>query len=555
MWILINRLLCMLQPIEELQTCNAKANKSIDTDYSSLPPQLVIFQSLRAKHFVLAAVCAMALLANLLAVAFSGLFNQGYTTMRYGTTFQTPYELKFVPINGSIGPTTEFNQATGAYHGGKGMDQFLIAESNYTQNTPLPPWTDDSMFYMPLFAEGNNSTQTNMTRLEAKTEAFGASLDCEQLTFGKGFEARLENSRFSMNVSVAGTAGNVRCTNDLFNNFVPPCMDESSSKEFVYLLQPRQNATNKEKDACMSSVVLGWMRVSQGVCSKPGSVKMRTDNTLFILCRPRLVAGSATIQVDASGRLQSPARELTLDNSTTADSSDRYSTDPINLIGHSNSYLFRVGGGYHNDSFANDYLNHFLRRDSNTTHSRILDPSQPVPKFDDVLQPLQRVYSKLFAIWLARNKQTLFLPITDAGLAPIEGVRLESEQRLFLSTTMFVISEAILCIYVIVAILVYARRPGQYLARMPTSIASVIALFAASMAVQDMRGTSHLDKKGRAQHLERVDSRYGFGSFVGGDGRVHIGIEKVPLVVKPRANSTWLEQKMPLLRKRTGRLG
>jgi hypothetical protein len=545
----------MLQPIEELQSCNAKANKSIDTDYSSLPPQLVIFQALRSKHFVLAAVCAMALLANLLAVAFSGLFNQELTTMRYGTTFRSPYEFKFVPINGSVGPTTDKTHATGAYRGGEGIDQFLIAESNYTQNTPLPPWTDDAMFYMPLFAEGNNNTQINTTRLEANTQAFGASLDCEQLTLGKGFEAHLEDAKFSMNVSVAGTSGKVRCTNDLFRNFMPPCMDEVSSKEFVYLLEPRQNATTQEKDACMSSVVLGWMRVAQGVCSKPGSVKMRADNTLFVLCRPRLVAGSATIQVDESGRLQSPARELTLDNSTTAESSSRYSTDPINLIGHSNSYLFRVGGGYHNDSFANDYLNHFLRRDSNTTDSRILDPSQPVPKFDDVLQPLQRVYSKLFAIWLARNKQTLFLPITDEGLSSVEGARLESEQRLFLSTTMFVISETILCIYVIVAIWVYARRPGQYLARMPTSIASVIALFAASMAVQDMRGTSHLDRKGRAQHLERVDSRYGFGSFVGGDGRVHIGIEKVPLVVKPRANSTWLEQKMPLLRKRTGGLG
>jgi hypothetical protein len=119
---------------------------------------------------------------------------------------------------------------------------------------------------------------------------------------------------------------------------------------------------------------------------------------------------------------------------------------------------------------------------------------------------------------------------------------------------MFIISEAILCTYVLVAIWVYMRRPGQYLARMPTSIAAVMALFAASAAVQDMKGTSHLNRKGRAQHLERLNSRYGFGSFVGGDGRVHIGIEKVPLVVRPRASTTWLEQKVPLLRKRSGGL-
>jgi hypothetical protein len=102
----------------------------------------------------------------------------------------------------------------------------------------------------------------------------------------------------------------------------------------------------------------------------------------------------------------------------------------------------------------------------------------------------------------------------------------------------------------VVAIWVYARRPGQYLARLPTSIASVIALFAASTAVLDMQGTAHLDGKGRAQHLKKLNSRYGFGSFIGGgDGRVHIGIEKTPLVVKPRAKATWLEQKMPMLQR------
>jgi hypothetical protein len=75
LWVLINRLLCLLQPIEELQTCDAKAEDSIDLNYSSLPPQLVVFKALRARHFVLAAVCSMALLANLLSVAFAGLFH------------------------------------------------------------------------------------------------------------------------------------------------------------------------------------------------------------------------------------------------------------------------------------------------------------------------------------------------------------------------------------------------------------------------------------------------------------------------------------------------
>jgi hypothetical protein len=65
-----------------------------------------------------------------------------------------------------------------------------------------------------------------------------------------------------------------------------------------------------------------------------------------------------------------------------------------------------------------------------------------------------------------------------------------------------------------------------------------------------MRDTSHLDKKGRAKHLKEVDARYGYGSFVGADGRVHIGIEKTPFV-RVRSKSTWFEKHLPLFRKKT----
>ena len=80
-WVLINRLLCLLQPIHELKGCKAKAKDSIDLNYCSLPPQLVIFKALRAHHFVLATVCSMALLANVLSIAFASLFHHNTVTV------------------------------------------------------------------------------------------------------------------------------------------------------------------------------------------------------------------------------------------------------------------------------------------------------------------------------------------------------------------------------------------------------------------------------------------------------------------------------------------
>jgi hypothetical protein len=559
MWILINRLLCMLQPLEELQDCNAKADQSIDANYNSLPPQLVAFQALKSKHFVLAAVCAMALLANVLAVAFSGLFNQQLVNVRYTTSLQPPYQLKFAPINGSVGPSDGMGSslpywnASGAYRGGDGQDQFLIAESNFTRNTSMPAWTDDTLFYKPMFTEVASKGIQNATTLEGRTEAFGATLDCNPLELGNSFQANISDMQAAFfNITIPDGASKVKCNRGDLPigkgpaDLVVKCVSGPSSLEFVMYLGPRENATQQEADICMGSVVLGWVRGAEGLCSANKTMTLSKKNSLFLQCKPRLVTGNATINVDASGRLQHAAQNITLDDKVT--SQDLFSTRPIDLIGQSTRYLFRYSSTLHNDSYATDMMNHFARRVSNS--SRLIDPKLPLPTFKEAASDINKAYSKLFAIWMGNYKQALLLPVTNERAESIEGARLKPEQRIFLSTTMFLISEVILCTYVVVAIWVYARRPGQYLARLPTSIASVIALFAASTAITDMQGTSHLDGKGRAQHLKDLNSRYGFGSFVGGgDGRVHIGIEKAPLVVKPRAKTTWLEQKLPLLRR------
>lgn len=572
MWILINRLLCMLRPLEQLQGCNAKAQDSIDLNYSSLPPQLVILKALKARHFVLAAVCTMVLLANLLAVSFSGLFNQDTIDISRPTNFSRPYELKFVPINGSVGPLPNENFGSkifsGAYRGGDGEDQFLVAESNYTRGTPLPAWTDEKMFYLPGFdgVSSNNTGKTNGSTFKLVTEALGAELDCTPLEMGNKFEAALImegskpvfRSRASVNVTVAGNSGDVRCSNGNLSIRPGPirganqgeCVNGPGALELVFQLSPRTNATQEEVETCMRPVILGWVRDPQGSCPMGRGLQLTRENSMFIQCQPRWLTGSAELRVDPSGRLQHRAKQTAINKPIEQNELQNYfSNGPIGLIGQSNRYLFRSSSAeWHNDTFAGDFINHFIRRATNS--SRLIDPNQSLPTFKDVVGPLNQAYSNLFAIWLATNKDNLLFRQAPSEANTFEAWRIEPERRLFVSTPMFAISEAILCIYVIVAILVYIRRPGQYLARLPTSIAAVIALFAASAAVQDLKDTSQLDKKGRARHLKEIDARYGYGSYVGADGRVHIGIEKTPFV-RVRSKSTWFEKRLPLFRKAT----
>lgn len=575
MWVMINRLLCMLQPIEELRSCKAKAKDSIDLNYSSLPPQLTMFKALRSKHFVLATVCAMALLSNLLAIAFAGIFNQNLVDVQRTTTFNSPFEMKFVSINGSIGPKGRQNfgslEPSGAYRGGNSADQFLIAESNFTRGTPLPAWTDEKMFYLPYKAADSVDAAIS-NHYDAETVAFGAKLDCETLQYGRDYLARVRKNSASSDNSTSDTMWidfNTTVRSDSRISACPTntstslrygpirplltrnnerCQTGPSATEVNFLLDAAANATQSEKDACMTTVVLGWLRAPDGSCGGFRDRDLTAQNSLFVRCRPKFVQGRATVRTDASGRIQNMVKGLNTSETDNNGLSKMFTNDPVNLMGQSNQYLFTFsGGGWHNDSHAEDFMNYFATRETNS--SRLVDPTTAVPTLEDVEGSIGKAYSRLFAIWLGANKEKLLVSRSDQTQASTRGWTVSTERRLFLSTPMFAISEGILCIYAIVAIIVYMRRPGRYLARMPTSMAAVISLFAASAAVQDMRQTSHLDRKGRVEHLRVLDSRYGYGSYVGGgDGRVHIGIEKAPFV-RIRSKSTWFGQKMKSFRK------
>jgi hypothetical protein len=570
MWVMINRLFCMLQPIEELRSCKAKAKDSIDLNYSSLPPQLTVFKALRSKHFVLAMVCAMALLSNLLAIAFAGIFNQDQINMQRAAIFNPPFEMKFVSINGSIGPNGQHlgsREASGAFRGGGTQDQFLIAESNYTRNTSLPAWTDDKMFYLPYMAS-NTTTLSAGQQYEAETVAFGAELDCETMQYGIDYQARIRssdevyydtmwldfNSTPRADARIAGCPA--RTSKDVrFGPFRPltskvdeHCQLGPSALETYFLLDASTNATRIEKDACMGSVVLAWIRAPGGSCGDFGDRDLTAQNSLFVRCRPKFVTGQATVRVDGSGRIQQKVEDVKISDTDENDLGRMFSNNATNLIGQSNRYLFAFNTfAWHNDTHASDFMNYFTARGNQS--SRLIDPESPVPTLDDVKNSLGIAYSRLFAIWLGANKEKLLVPRSDATRQSVGGWKVTPERRLFLSTPLFIISESILAIYIIVAIIVYLRRPGRYLARMPTSMAAIISLFAASAAVQDMRQTSHLDKKERAEHLHSLGSLYGYGSYVGGgDGRVHIGIEKTPFV-RIRSKSTWFEEKVKSFRK------
>ncbi|KAF1935402.1 hypothetical protein EJ02DRAFT_428471 [Clathrospora elynae] len=541
-WILINRLLCMLQPLDELRGGNATALKSINADYSSLPPQLVMFKALRSSHFKLAAVCLMALLANVLAVAFSGMFEERAVTVSLRTSLVPPYVAKFVSINGTVGPNMHTQQrltmkSSGAYTGGLGTNQFLVAESNYTAGTSLPAWTDSQFMYIP-FADEEQLRAKGADDLQARTTAIGANLECQQIRAqdwtASWFNDMVGDSLSNISVTMDGTT----CERKKILTSVGPsdvgesneiCQTGKVAMEFVGLLNARQNASLAEQNFCAQLAVIGYIRDSD-VCSRNVTTNFDEEGAVFFGCRSKLIAGEANVVVGSDGRVQNISQiDVTSDLSPTF-LDQHFSNDASNLLQQGNNYLlpeFTIPK-WHNDSFAGDFMNYFMNKQGNS--SQRLDPKLPLPSLDEVTRTLYPVYSKLFAIWLGINKVKLLVPRNEGSTLATDGLANERQTRIFLSTPLFVIAEAILGIYTIVAMCIYLWRPGRFLPRMPTSIGAIIALFAASQAVRDMRGTSLLTTKERRKHLKDLRGTYGYGTFVGADGKLHEGIEKEPLV-------------------------
>lgn len=294
-------------------------------------------------------------------------------------------------------------------------------------------------------------------------------------------------------------------------------------------------------------IAAGWVRNSgPDVCLQEKNATIDPAKSTFIGCRPRLLTGLADVLVDSSGYVQETGP---LQN-VTEELEPYFRSTPSDLIQQAQSYLVYntnhnkagVGAEWHNESFALDWENFLISKTYNTSH--LTDPSLPAPSFNDSATLLGGIHSYLFAIFLGENLEKLLERSPTPDVASLEGAVIMQETRIFVSKPLFLVAEVILSIYIIVTILVYLRRPGRFLPRLPTTMASVIASFAASGAAQDLCNTSHMSRKERDEHLDKLDRRYGYGSFVGIDGKPHIGIEKQPFV-RPspsevgRQRTTW----------------
>ncbi|KAL6897586.1 hypothetical protein GGI43DRAFT_97388 [Trichoderma evansii] len=491
-WVLLNRLLCLLQPFKTMSKGRSQPSKSIEATYTALPPQLVAWRALRSGHLMLVMICIVSLLSNVLAVGLGALFNEDQITANYTATF-TPNIAPQFDNQTVFSINSRFNKTlvtTGVY-----QDEMYIAMANISSGTPLTPWTTSDYFFQPYTVDsGSEGNSSNTYRIS--TRGVGVNTNCTAIPSSKlaiTFPPNLGktctgNSSYIVEVAKMKirTRQDIRSSRGL------------SSIEYCDIVS-----------GCSRPITFGWGR-TPNEADVNGVVEAS-----FAYCEPYIQTAMFDVRHDAEGNVLE--YERTSDISTHSDGDDQ-EMPAKQMIVLMNGLINGFALQWHNDTLTRDWMSYLL---AITLNSRdFLDPEKPPPDPNDLIPTIEKLYSQLFVTVLSLN-QMVFSP-GDQDLS-ITGQKLREETRIFVDQNAFIITATILGFNIIAVIIFYSRGIMFNLPRVPTTIGSILAFVSASHILHDDEGSSSSED-------EKEEKTYSFGRYIGVDQKVHVGIDMDPHV-------------------------
>lgn len=553
-WFLLNRLLCILQPFDDLRKGDARAEQTINARYTSVTPQLAFWRAFRAKHYLLALICAVALSTSVLAVALSGLFNEKQVLLAIPSTTTMRKEGVFDGSPFVIRSSSELASLNTGY---KVLDNYYVAIANLSQKASLPPWVDKNNYYipfdLPIEPDGENATEIDleMKSFSAQTRGFGLDVKCTSPSASgdgdtfvfrpvydsdarAGFGSDLVEFLYThkgadgreYRCGASQTAMNTRgVINNTLLDYVYP-VSSAGPQRFEGITQLTSEFF-ENIDYCGKQFLAGWARLGPATSTsnlfeeKGSDYEGRSLDSTFVHCTTSLKTALFNVEVDLSGRIIS------------ANQSGEYATDLEFLGGHEPDEIESPVDGllrqisymvahpdttpsleWSNDSYAHSWLSSAIIAKRGSDAWLSIDASPPTP--EEVIPEVEYIYRQVAAIIMSFDQQLFKTPAE-----PIEiNVNLNiQEERIFLETASFWICISLLAIQLLTLFIFYWNRPGRFLPRMPLSIASIISFVSASHAVQDLARD------------DKDQLRFGYGRFRGVDGKTHVGIEKEPLVI------------------------
>ena len=536
LWVVVTRYLALYQPWTELIRGHSSSAASLGLKYTNLPPVLIAPRALAGGHCILSLASAVVLASNGLAVALGGLFDTGPRQVSAATAFEfrlSPGIDSQIQTGDPIGPSTRL---TGTF-AKDGEEPWLIALTNMT-GTSLPPWTAPEFYFLPF--EWNTTAGNTSDLRSANTWGFGVNLTCKLLAEDVyGQQSRVGPSNYpwsaqaELNVTIPRANGSeVRC-----NNSIPLVggreITGRFAGEYLFGLGAADSDDQEADDFCHSFLVMGWIRGSVIYESSKYAnftVDARTYENTTILCAQQISSAKFNVVVDNKGRVQMFKR-LT-----------PFSYDTSSLFNHSTtaasfkaqlSVLIRTNwngekdtGSMHIDKYPRS-LPHYLIESRGFGH--FYDPLTPPPLFEDAQVAFRGFYSWFAPIVIGQNPERIFRSTTkDGGRRPqVPGQMISVQNRVSMDPIMFYIAIVLLGFSTLASAVIFSSCPKRFMPRLPNTLAAEIGFIYASEALEDTAGTAHMSSAMREGHLANLGWEYGYGEFMGKDGELHLGVERM----------------------------
>ena len=497
-WTLLNQKLCLMKPMEALRSGQSRASSSLDLRYTSLPPQLSIWRALKARHFLLVAVCVIGLSSNILAVVLNALLQPQLTTIATNGTFLESFSLS---VNSRPSDTI-------------GSDHLYIAAANLSHGTSLPSWVSQHLYFFPFQSNATSPVGTVQSYI-ATTPGLGLDVVCTNQTWAEPAYIGLPGNNVGQ-PQISVSQNNVSRIRQ-WSTFYDSHDKKNATLEVLAPLAPSlSNASQSDRDICGSTLAIGFLRAEL----YPGveDVDILFTSSTWMTCESTLFTAMYEVQVNTNGRVEKYSRK-----------SDKSKAIPF--LGNSSvpSFLnnlfvafntpFNNRAPYWNNDTTRDTWPGFLIK-AITKSPVLIDPALPAPGFETVGPIVIDLIQRVFPIILSLSPSAF---VKAPQGSKIEGKMLISCTRIFMSSPLFIATVTLLILNIAVGVAYYIYRP-QPLPRsvLAETIAGVLKLFDGSGLVKEQVKDIPWPK----------DWRFGYGKFIGvDDGKPRMGIERRPFVV------------------------
>ena len=423
---------------------------------------------------MLATVCVIALLGNVLAVGLGGLFSEEPINTSYPVDLQFQQSHIF-DVEAKAGPEQS-----------RTHEHFFGLKANITFGTQMPPWVSREYYFQP-FATSTPSDENSTETYKGRTRGYGVDVSCDEITpYRRVGEVDIMDFRSVFDERPRG-APTTECAR--FHNASWPVLHEGAMAVegstrwcdvlFVYW---GRSAADPEKDRDMR----------------------------YYNCRAKFKTAPFDVYVDRQGHVFSWERAGDFEDDLGYDDS-RNHTDALLDMDLTN--MAGTNPMWHNDTFSRGWYPDVIKA---AGHRWFLDPAEPLPEPAKTLPLIEDIWKRSFAALLANSDLVGYAPLEDDEPS-FSGTRFVTETRIFMSEAAFVVSAAVLALYLVVAVVLYSFMSRPTVPRMPTSLGAVIQFTAPSRAVREYTTESQ-------SHLR-------FGGYIGVDGKKNVGIEYSELIM------------------------